>query len=160
MYRYHDKNGEYISLHDCKAEKIKFKNGVLSFYFNDGFWLYPNHFYNPTEKTLKTDAAKVKFHLAFEDKNDFSFYILSRINKKNYRKRLCTEPKIKKFIKKINAGKCSLEFLYMYATKGNDLKIIECVLWDKKKPKSEKCIIKLDSDRAEYCRNTLTETEW
>lgn len=156
MYKHHDKTGEHISLHDCKAEKVKFKNGYLTFYFKDGFWIFPSSEFNGTDKTLRTDAAKVRFHLQFEDIYDFSFYVFSRSKKRRF---ICTEPKIKKFIKKINKGKYSVEFLYMYSTKSNDLKIAECVLWGKK-PRSERLYIKIDADSTEYCWNGLTEREW
>ena len=157
MFKHHEK-GENISLHDCTIDRIKFKDGWLSLYFGDGFWIDPNHPENDTGMTLKTDAAKVKFHLVFEDKCDFSVYVLSR--KGDYKKRLCTEPKKKKFFERVNSGNCTLEVLWIYETKYNSLKIIECVIWDKKHPHSDKCFIKLDSDKVKYCWNELTETEY
>ena len=33
MYKHYDKDGTAISLHDSRAEKATFENGVLTFYF-------------------------------------------------------------------------------------------------------------------------------
>lgn len=37
----HSDNDEFISLHDCHATKVLFENGVLTFVFEDGFWIIP-----------------------------------------------------------------------------------------------------------------------
>ncbi|MBQ8941034.1 MAG: hypothetical protein IJ062_04295 [Firmicutes bacterium] len=50
MFKHHEK-GENISLHDCTIDRIKFKDGWLSLYFGDRFWIDPNHPENDTGMT-------------------------------------------------------------------------------------------------------------
>ena len=157
MYKNCDKKGKYISLHDCKADRIKLKDGNLTFYFKDGFWISKLHEKNNSEETRKTDAAKVKFHLTFENKYDISFYILKR--GKKGRKRICKMEKIKKFISKVNKGKYRPEFLYLYKCEYNDTIVAECALWSKKRS-SDKCYITMYSDKVKYYWYTLTDRTW
>lgn len=152
MYKHYDTTDELISLHDCKAEKLSFENGILSFYLSDGFWVLSNHEENCFEKTVKTDAAQVQFHLVDEDKYDISIYVFTW---KKFRKSIRKAWKLKKFIKAINNGSCKLEFLCQY--KAYNARIIECWLWFDKKPYHKECELKITTDRVTYCWNQLRE---
>ena len=77
-YQHFDTNDAWLILHDCVAERILWKDGVLSFGFPEGIWVSPLHEANSLEKIVKTDAAKVDFYLTegkdrFQDFFTFSF---------------------------------------------------------------------------------------
>ena len=38
-----DHDEQYLTLHDCIAERAYFENGKLGFEFDDGFWVSPDH---------------------------------------------------------------------------------------------------------------------
>ena len=54
-------HGHKLTLHDCRAEKIIYNKGILSFYMSDGFWITPHHEASNLENTVRTDAARVDF---------------------------------------------------------------------------------------------------
>ena len=60
-YIHCDKNDNLISLHDCKAERAWFENGVLGFEFPDGFWITPDHPESDLDVLVRTDASKLEF---------------------------------------------------------------------------------------------------
>ena len=75
---YHDRE---LTLHDCVAQKILYKDGVLCFCFADGFWVTPNHEGNGLGKTVRTDASQVDF--CIDDINDMDIHVYTRnISKK------------------------------------------------------------------------------
>ena len=62
-----------VILHDCIAEKIMYKNGILCFEFPDGIWVTPLHEANGLGETVRTTAARADFQI--EDINDVEVYV-------------------------------------------------------------------------------------
>jgi len=151
-YKHYDTEDEFLSLHDCNTEKVLFENGILSFYFENGFWITPEHKSSNLEQTVRTDFAKVDFHLAYGDEGDITIYVFS---KKAFGKVIREEWKLNKLINAINSGSCRLEFLYQY--KGYNELIIECCLWFDKKPYYKECQLKISETEVVYCWNNLCE---
>lgn len=71
---YHDRE---LILHDCIAGKILYINRMLRFCFSDGFWITPSHKANDLDKTVRTDAAQVDFHV--DDINDVGVYVYTQL---------------------------------------------------------------------------------
>ncbi len=152
MYKHCDEKEDTISLHDCRAEKAILRDGVLSFFFSDGFWINSRNACNETNQTVKTDESEVRFYLESGDKWDVTVYVFTD---KGTRKAIRKEWKAKKLIRSINSGKCQLEFLYQY--RGYNTRIIECCLWFDKKPYFKKCLLKISTNKVIYCWNDLCE---
>ncbi len=55
VYTHIDTDDSVLSLHDCYANRIQFKNNILSFYFQNGFWVTPSHPANKSDKIIRTD---------------------------------------------------------------------------------------------------------
>lgn len=152
MYQFKDSDDEHILLHDCRAVKASVKNGILSFYFPDGFWIGRDHKSNSLKQTVRTDASKVKFHPAYGDDADVTIYLYTKMSSKKTVRRKC---KLKKFIKKINNGSYQLEFLYPY--KGYNTIKYDCCLWFDKKPYCLDCELVILTGQATYYWNRLCE---
>lgn len=154
MYK-HCNNDEYISLHDCHAAKILFENGVLTFVFDEGFWVTDKHPSNTTDKTVRTGVAEARFYLEFGDETDITVQVFEKRFKQTVRKEL----ELSELIEYVNSGKHTLEFLYQY--KGYNSMIVECWLWSDKKPYHRECQLKILLKDAKYCWNDLREDrEW
>lgn len=67
MYKHCDSDDCYISLHDCRAEKMSFDKGILSFTFPDGFWITQQHSLNSSENTVLTSSSQVDFTIIGEE---------------------------------------------------------------------------------------------
>ena len=52
-----DHNENYLTLHDCIAERAYFENGKLGFEFHDGFWVSPNHPESNLSELVRTDRS-------------------------------------------------------------------------------------------------------
>ncbi len=151
MYKHSDTSVEHITLHDCRANKAAYKDGVLSFWYEDGFWVCPGHDKNDCGKTVRTDASKVKFHLANEGTEDVRIYIFTKKKRKTIRK----EWTLKKFVKAINAGDFTVEFLYCY--KGYNIQVHDCWIWFDKAPYNKECELRIYTDEVTYLWNELRE---
>lgn len=106
-------SNEFLTLHDCIAEKVYLRDGILTFEFPDGFWIGPEHPDNPYNECLRTDKAKVEFVLENGEGYDVFVWLHVRENKKS-RKQTVRHWDIDLLIKNINAGKCAYEFLDEY----------------------------------------------
>ncbi len=150
MYKHNESENEYISISDCRAEKISFDGSVLSFFFPNGFWitsLYPE---NISENTVRTDSSKIDFHVTNEDIYDIEVYIFKKnifgnVIRKN------VDPN--DFINAVNSGKFSLEFIDKY--KSNFSYLYKCCIWSNRKPYHSECEIILTSDKLTYSWNNL-----
>ncbi|MDE5780343.1 MAG: hypothetical protein K2I03_02545 [Lachnospiraceae bacterium] len=151
-YKYHDNEGSNISLHDCRATSTSVNNGILSFYFPDGFWLGENHSDNYLKKTVRTDESKVDFHLVYKDVEDITIYIFTEEKKG---KTIREECDLKNFISCINDGSYELEFLYQY--KGYNSIILNCWIWFNEKPYSKECELVISTSKTAYYWNKLCE---
>ena len=149
-YLHCDNDDSYISLHDCYANKIYFNDNVLSFRFDNGFWIIPEHEFSDVEETVRTDKSRVNFHLEDSSLEDVSIYIYRN---SIFGKTLREELPLDKLISLINEKNYRLEFIYQYKSY-NDL-LFECWLWFDKKPYHYECQLKIPTSKAIYCWNNL-----
>lgn len=56
-------HGKELTLHDCIANNITYKNNTLRFYLPDGFWVTTHHKANLSGKVVRTDASAVDFSI-------------------------------------------------------------------------------------------------
>ena len=155
-YLHNEHNESHLSLHDCRADRMELKDGVLSFWFPEGFWVTSAHPDNPTGKTVRTDAARVDYVLRDPDGDDVSIDVFRRLK---YPYALCRNYDLFPFLEIVNRPGWELEFLYQYPDYWN--RIIECVLWMQKRPWRKDCQLKLDVSEVIYRWNSLRpEEEW
>ncbi len=146
MYRLQDSNGSQISLHDCRANNMYFENGILSFVFPDGFWVLPDHAQNESENVVRTDCARVDFHLVDET----TIYVFEQsITGSVIRK----EWKLDRFIQAVNDGTFQLEFIDEY--KAYQSRLFKCWVWFKKKPYHYECELLLPCEEVTCFWNNL-----
>ena len=112
MYKYNYVDDEQISLHDCRANKIEYKDGVLSFFFPEGFWVTPSHPANESENMVLTGSSRVDFELIRDDLEDCSVDIFRHIPRSLTYIRSSRD--IKLFIDDVNSGKYEVEFITKY----------------------------------------------
>ena len=155
MYKHQDKDGAAISLHDCRAERSSFENGVLTFYFpKDGFWVLSDHTANSTVEPVRTDASEVRFQLLYEDaEDDFDCYVF---DKKSERKSVRKRWTVSELVSALNSGKYQLEFLYRYVGGYKEL-VFYCEICQKKKPYRRECQLWLSVQDVTYCWNEFAE---
>lgn len=154
MYKYFDRNenGD-IGLHDCKATKVFIRKDVLSFEFEDGFWISEKNRHNPYSKTLCTDKSRVDFRLLYGDaEDDVTFYIFKQ---KKHGKAIRKQYSLKKLMRKINEKGRRLEFLYAY--QGYNSIIFECEIELNKKPYRRECVLIVDTKDVVYRWNNICE---
>lgn len=149
MYKHCDFDDSYISLHDCRAEKMKFENDILSFVFPDGFWITEKHSQNKSDTAVLTDSSQVDFQIIDEEMDGIEIYVFKRNRKTIVREDW--EPV--NFINAVNAGDFQLEFITQY--KGYQSYLFKCCVWFDVKPYSSECEIILHSENAWYRWNEL-----
>lgn len=142
---YHD---EELTLHDCVAQKILYKDGILCFCFADGFWITPNHEANDLDKTVKTDASQVDF--CIDGINDINIHVYTRNTFKQTKVEFWDAENL---IDAVNSGKCTIEFVYQYRTYFEQM--WKCVLHFKKKPYYRDCQLHIPNTKATYRWNNL-----
>ncbi len=143
-----------LTLHDCIANKIAFKDSTLRFTLSDGFWITSNHNDNNLGKTVRTDAAIVDFHI--DDINDITIHVFT----KNIFKKTNVESwDMNELMEDINNGKISIEFITQYRTHFEQL--WRCAIRSKKKPYYRECQLHLPETKAIFRWNNLrAECEW
>ena len=153
VFKYNDCDDEQLSLHDCVADKITYKNGVLSFYLPDGFKVMPNHPENPFDDMARTDAAKVDFLFRFPDIDKLE-NISVQVFKRSLFKRTYVEYwTAQKLVDAVNREKCTFEFIFPY--KSYDQQMYHCALHFKKKPYYLDCQLYIPGTEAVYRWNEL-----
>lgn len=150
MYKHCDLNDNYISLHDCHAERINFENGVLSFIFPDGFWVAEEHCRNESNDTVRTDFAQVDFRIADEEIDGIEIYIFKR---KIGGKIIREEWELQDFINAVNKGDFRVEFITHYKSYKSNL--FKCWVWFDKAPYHFECEIVLYAEETVYNWNNL-----
>ena len=151
-----DQGEGLISLHDCRANRVELKEGTLSFFFPDGFWVTASHPENPTGKTVRTGPGRVDYLLRRDDGDDVSVSVFRALRWPWSLRRKWELPKL---LEAINEKHWELEFLYQYP--GGWERIIEGWFWFRKKPWHLECQLKLDVKEVRYCWNELLpEREW
>lgn len=151
MYKHYDIDNEFVSLHDCHATEILYERDILTFVFDDGFWITKDHPSNRVNKTVRTDKAQVKFRLESDNEDDIIVYVFDKKFKNTVRQ----EWALSDLMKCVNNENYTLEFLYQY--QGYNSMIIECRLWSDKKPYDRECELKLSLKDVNYCWNDLRE---
>lgn len=152
IFSHCDKSDSYISLHDCKAERAWFENGILGFEFSDGFWITPDHPESHLDVLVRTDASKVEFVLLDGDEFDVQIFV---VEENLFKQAVTKEWSVHKLVKEINSGKCELEFLYQYVDGCS--RIVECDLWSRKKPYCRDFNMKLHLREVRYHWNKILE---
>lgn len=150
IFSHCDSNDKYVSLHDCKAERAWFENGILGFEFTDGFWITPDNPESDLDVLVRTDASKIEFVLLDGDEFDVTVFVFEiNIFKQTVRK----EWSARRLVDSINSGDVTIEFLYQYIDGCS--RVVQCHLWSQKKPYSRECILKIDAPEVRYHWNKI-----
>jgi len=148
-YTHIDTDDSVLSLHDCCADRIQFEDGILSFYFPDGFWIPPLHPANTSSEIVRTDAARVDYHI--EGAHDVSIEVF---RKNIFKQTICTQWTLEELIRRVNHKSFRLEFIYQYKNHTDLLWI--CWLHFDKKPYHYECRIYICApSKTEYLWNNL-----
>ena len=151
---FHDK---CLTLHDCIADKIKYENHALHFYFPDGFWITTKHKSNASGKVLRTDASVVAFSL--EDIADIYLRVFTRKRRFLFTKTSVEIWDIERLIDSVNSGKCTIEFVTQYRSYFEQL--WHCEIRSHKKPYFRECQLIIPNTNATYFWNNLClDREW
>lgn len=151
-YLHMDREEVFLSLHDCRADRAELRDGVLSFFFPEGFWVTQDHPLNSTGKTVRTGEARVDYVLREPEGEDVSVEIFTRLRWPWDLRRAWELPKL---LEAVSRKGWELEFLYQYP--GGWDRIVECWLWMDRKPWHKECNLKLDVQEVRYLWNELRE---
>ena len=156
MYKYSDRNeNDDISLHDCRATKIKINDGMVSFVFKEGFWVSARNRNNFNKKLSYTDEEEMRCGTLYGDiESDITVYVFTDTREEN--KAIRERIPFDIFAEQINGG-MELEFLYSY--KGYQTSIFECCLWFDEAPYHKECVMILSAKEITYNWNTLHAEE-
>ncbi len=150
MYQFTENSDRSISLHDCCATAVALNGNELSFTFADGICIGKGHPRNTYGKPVMTGMAQVDFTLPKEDpESNFTCYVFFKKKNKTIRK----EFSIEKLERKMREKGHTVEFIYAY--KGHDSIVYECVMWRKKKPYSRECQLIITTTGTSYSWNEL-----
>lgn len=145
-----DHNEQYLTLHDCVAERAYFEDGKLGFAFPDGFWVSPDHPESHLTKLVRTDASKVEYTL--EDGKDYDVDIV--VYKRTYSGEITGRVwSLRELVDAINAGTCKLEFLYQFLA--YNTRMVECELQLGDAPDRQTCIMRISAPEVCYYWNNL-----
>lgn len=78
FYKHCDTDSTFITLHDCYSQKIILKDNILSFYFENGFWIKPGHKYNNLNETVRTDGTRVDFFLRNDCFDELTVFVFQK----------------------------------------------------------------------------------
>ena len=145
-YTHIDTDDSVLSLHDCYANRMQLENGVLSFFFRDGFWVTPSHHANNSSDTVRTDSSQVDYHIV----DDGSVYVF---RKNIFGKTICIEWTLEELADLINNDTFTLEFLYHYKSYYSQL--YKCLLHFDKHPYHYECQIEIPTSKVVYRWNKL-----
>ena len=145
---YHDRE---LTLHDCIADKITFKNNTLSFCLPDGLWITPHHKDNTTENIVRTDTSAVSFSV--EDVGEITVRVFIRNIWCRSKKLRVEDWSIEQLVALVNSEKCTLEFITQYRSHYEQM--WHCVIRSKKKPYYMECQLYLPATKATFFWNEL-----
>lgn len=152
FYTHIDTDDSALSLHDCHTDRVQFENGILSFYFPDGFWVTPSHRANNSDETVRTDSSQVDYHID----DDVSIYVFRQ---NIFKKTIRTEWTLDELIHLVNNNTFGLEFLYQYKRYSEQL--IKCLLHFDRAPYHYECQIEIPTSKVVYRWNSLfSEKTW
>lgn len=150
MYNNYDTESNLFSLNGCQAQSISYEDGLLSFYFPNGFWIFKKHTENNLSDTVCTDNSMVTYHILNEEIDGISIYIFSKTkNKKVIREDW--EPK--NFINALNNKDFYVEFIKQYNSCQSVLH--KCWIRFEQEPYHKECEIIINYDKVTYCWNKL-----
>ncbi|MBR6506748.1 MAG: hypothetical protein IKT37_04010 [Clostridia bacterium] len=148
-------NNTHLTLHDCIAEKVYLRDGVLVFEFPDGFWIGSEHPDNPYKECLRTDASRVEFVLENGEGYDAFAWLFVGENRKSSKKTVRNWD-FDLFMKKINSGKCAYEFFEHYAnTQSPTDNVIEGELRGEGKLNFAQCWLRIWATKVYYYWNNV-----
>lgn len=150
MYKHQELNNSFISLHDCRAENMKYNQGVLSFVFSDGFWVLEQHPENESKDCVRTDLAQVDFQIIDEEIDGVEIYIF---RKSKNGKVIREEWELENFMNAVNCGDFQVEFITRYESYQSIL--YKCWVWFDKAPYHYECEIILHTENVIYHWNQL-----
>lgn len=150
MYKHVETDDKLVSIHDCYAEKMSFDNSVLSFVFQNGFWVLEKHPANESDNIVRTDKARVDFCVIDEEFDGITIFVFK---KQNERTAIREEWEAESFINAVNDGAFKLEFIDCYKT--NQYLLFKCQLKFDKEPYWEECEIILHTEKARFYWNDL-----
>lgn len=107
MYNHIEYTDEFITLHDCEAERIIFDNNVLSFVFSDGFWITDKNPFNESDNIVRTDCSQVDFEIIDDE---IEIYVFEKENGRVLREQW----EIQSFGKAVNDKDFKVEFIDRY----------------------------------------------
>ena len=111
MYTHNEENNRFISLHDCRAEKMRLENGWLSFFFPNGIWVMDDHPENSSEHTVRTDSARADFKILDEELVGIQIFLF---RKSRGGKVIREEWETENFINAVNEGAFRVELIDRY----------------------------------------------
>ena len=161
MWKFTELNAfDSISLHDCRADKIKLDGNDLVIDFPDGFWITPASAHINHDSPLKTGPAQVRIHSLGPFPALDSVEILRPIRifgKELLHRRY--QPEAMEFLNQMNAPKFELEFISEY--RNSVTALYKCWIWQKGRGMYADCQIHTVFSRIEYCWNDiLADREW
>lgn len=150
MYKYHDPNGEFISLHDCRATKASLENNILSLYFSEGIDIDAAHPDNPYQQSAYTGEARLDFQLLYQPDAAVTIYIFTEESDTRDIREFC---ELSQFLNDINNGRYELEFLYTYHAYQTVL--YTCWLWMEEPPYHKECYLFISVKQTDYYWNEM-----
>ena len=150
MYQYHDANGEFISLHDCRAAKASLESNILSLYFPEGIDIEAEHPDNPYQQAAYTGEARLDFHLLYRPDVAGTIYIFTEENDTRDIRELY---ELSQFLNDINNRQYELEFLYTY--QGYQTVLYTCWLWMQEPPYHKECYLFISARQIDYYWNEM-----
>lgn len=154
FYKHCDTDSTFITLHDCYSKKISLNDDILSFDFENGFWITSGHKHNNLNETVRTDPSRVDFCIRQDDCDEMTIYVFQ---KKFFGSTIRKEWSLDKLIDLVNNRGFSIEFLYQYES--CNAQIIVCWLHFNKKPYHYECQIKISVSKVIYYWNNLCKNQ-
>lgn len=132
------KENAEVSLHDCRASKISYEDGFVTFFFPDGFYLLDGG-----GATLTGDAT-MRCRLIYRVDDDFAV----RSEKRTFLGKIVREVDPHKFVDTVNEENRSFEFVSTY--RSYEFILFTGCLWSDKAPHVRDYEIELHTDEIEY----------
>lgn len=134
MYRHKYEDDMHISLHDCRADSLRCRDGVLSLGFSNGIWALPGHPLNRSGKAVRTDGARLDFTLPGGDAQAIAFYLFREAGDG---KTVREEWEVDRLVHAVNNEGVRIEFLDEY--KGYGARLYKGLAWFDVRPYHVEC---------------------
>ena len=150
IYKHIDTDDSSITLHDCYANRITVEKGKISFDFEEGFWITPDHKSSNLQETVRTDSSRVDFYMTEGGLEDITIFVFQ---KNIFRNTIREKWTIQELINLVNDGVFRLEFIGQFKSYNEIL--WECRLDFDKAPYSYECQMKIPTTKVIYRWNNL-----